>query len=366
MLISRLELNGYRNYTNLTVQPSEGLTILVGPNATGKTNVIEAIQILATGHSFRNPKWPEVVRWGTQNARLSLTANEDGAPFEIELDITVGGVKTLTVNGIKKRRHSEVSGRLPCVIFTPDDLALAKGPAENRRAAIDNLGEQLSKTYGSIKRDYLKTVRQRNAFLKEGRQDQTTLGAFDDQLIRLGSSLVSHRRRLLQRVAVPACDLYGELAASEPLDIEYESHLLKGVSLEAKIEPADIALRFMKELHSRRTDELVRQTTLVGPHRDDIVFKIQGKDARAFASQGQQRTIALAWKWAEVRVIEEISHRKPVLLLDDVMSELDSSRRTALTALMQDGIQTFVTTTNTGYFDPALLTSAQIVEIPGG
>ncbi|MDZ4655175.1 MAG: DNA replication/repair protein RecF [Coriobacteriia bacterium] len=363
MLIARLDIARFRNYEQLTIEPNPGLTVLVGPNAAGKTNAIEAIQLLTTGRSFRNPKWADVVRWGDESARLRLTAARDGAASTIDVLITADGVRSYCLNGSTKRRFSDIAGVIPSVIFTPDDLILAKGPAEHRRTAIDDLGEQLSRTYGSIRRDYARTVKQRNAILREGHYSSETLGALSEQLVTLGSSLCVHRRRLLQRIAGDVSNLYEELAAGEQLGLHYESRVLGKVPHDTTITQQEAQEMFKNALTACKSEELARQTTLVGPHRDDVVFEIGGRDARAFASQGQQRTIALAWKWAEVQVIEDVAHQTPVLLLDDVMSELDSSRRAALTGLMQSGVQTFVTTTNTAYFDPALLTQACIVEI---
>ncbi|MDO9557655.1 MAG: DNA replication/repair protein RecF [Coriobacteriia bacterium] len=365
MLISRLELDGFRNYKHLFIEPSPGLTVLVGPNAAGKTNVVEAIQLLTTGRSFRNPKWADIVRWGSESATLRLTIEADGATTATDMVVTAEGARSYRLNGATRRRHSDITGFIPSVIFTPDNLALPKGPADNRRAAIDDLGEQLSKTYGSIRRDYARTVRQRNAVLKENRYEPEILTALDEHLVALGSSLCSHRWRLLKRVAATTIPLYARLAGGEGLGVRYESSILGDTTLKTTLTQENIQSLFREALASRRRDEKARQTTLVGPHRDDIVFEVEGRDARTFASQGQQRTIALAWKWAEVGVIEEIAHRTPVLLLDDVMSELDSTRRAALTGLMQSGAQAVVTTTNAAYFDPELLMDACVIEIPG-
>lgn len=366
MVISQIELHAFRNYSSLLVNPGASLTVFVGPNATGKTNAIEAIQLLTTGRSFRNPRWSDVVMWGSDPALLKMVTSSTSADSTIEMMITAAGVRSYRLNSAPRRRFSDISGLVPSVVFTPDDLSLAKGPAEQRRSAIDELGEQLSKTYGSIKRDYMRTVRQRNAALRDAAYGSETLKVLDEQLVSLGSSLCVHRHRLVDRVAAAAITVYGDLAPSEELTVRYDSRLLEPETSPATMSFETVAQVFKEALVARKGDERARQTTLVGPHRDDIIFSVDGRDARSFASQGQQRTIALAWKWAEVKVIEEIAHRVPVLLLDDVMSELDSSRRAALTGLMQGGIQTFVTTTNTGYFDPILLTDAHIIETERG
>lgn len=363
MYISRLEVENYRNYKKAVIEPNLGLTVLVGPNATGKTNLIEAIQVLTTGRSFRNPKWNDVVRWGSESARLSMWMIGDAR--ESRVDITMGSDarRVFRLNGTTKRRSSDATNLAPCVIFTPDDLTLAKGPADRRRSAIDDLGEQLSKTYGSIRRDYLKTVRQRNTVLRDGRPDPVMKSVLDEQLVKLGASLTTHRRRLLQKVREGLVNAYAELADNESLDVAYHARILEGLDMQEPLEREEAESRFREQLARRANDELIRQTTLVGPHRDDIVFLIDGREARMFASQGQQRTIALAWKWAEVETIQQVVRKQPILLLDDVMSELDARRRHSLTLLMQGQTQTFVTTTNTTYFQPELLDDSVIIDV---
>lgn len=365
MRISRLRLRDVRNYTHWEMQPDSALTVFVGPNAVGKTNIIEAIQLIATGSSFRNPRWEEIVRWGAPSASVSMTAEGDGSHAEVELQVDAEGSHTWRVGGSVKKRVTDACRFVPVVAFTPDDLALVKGPAEQRRSALDSLGEQLSATYGALRRDYARVVRQRNALLREG-APQADLEPWDEQLIRLGSRLHVHRRRLARQVLDEASEIYAHLAGGESMGVRMCDRCGLGgddLSIEISGEVADTALRV--EIDRRRHDERARGVSLVGPHRDDIAFLVGGRNARAFASQGQQRTIALAWKWAEVVVVTRILNKTPVLLLDDVMSELDESRRGALTDLVQRDVQTFITTTTTGYFDPALLRAARVVSLGG-
>ncbi|MDI6901858.1 MAG: DNA replication/repair protein RecF [Anaerosomatales bacterium] len=363
MPITRIELTRYRNYGAWSLHPDPALTILVGPNAAGKTNVIEAIQLLTTGRSFRSARWSDLVQWGKQSGSAAMEIAREGSTARVEMDVTADGRRTYSMNGKTVRRVTDVTRVLPCVTFTPDDLALSKGPSENRRAAIDDLGEQLSKTFGSIRRDYMKALRQRNRALRDG-EGQATIDALAEQIAHLGARLAVHRRRLLARVEDHATAIYARLSRGEDLAFTYADRCgFGGASHREEISAAEATACLLGEIMRRSGDERSRKVTLAGPHRDDVVFLVDGKDARAFASQGQQRTIALAWKWAEVRVVEEVAHRKPVLLLDDVMSELDARRRAALTGLVQEDVQTFITTTNTGYFDQALLGDAKVVSI---
>lgn len=366
MRITQLELRDFRNYTHWRFQPDSALTVFVGPNAIGKTNIIEAIQLVATGSSFRNPRWDDVVRWGADRAAVMMCADGDGSHVDIQLVVESEGQRTWSVGGVRKRRTADACRYVPVVAFTPDDLSLVKGPAEQRRAALDVLGEQLSPTYGALRRDYARVVRQRNALLRDS-APQESVDPWDEQLVKLGARLHIHRRRLARQVLDAAAPIYTHLAAGESLGATLCDRCgLEAHDLTTNIDAREAESALREELAKRRTDERARGVSLAGPHRDDLTFLIGERDARVFGSQGQQRTIALAWKWAEVVVIENITKKTPILLLDDVMSELDESRRGALTDLVQREVQTFVTTTTTTYFDPALLRGARVVDLGVG
>ncbi|MHB1450720.1 MAG: DNA replication/repair protein RecF [Coriobacteriia bacterium] len=363
MHISRIDLKDFRSIKVWHLEPHRALTVLVGPNAAGKTNTIEAIQVVCTGESFRRPKWADLVRWGTPSAHVSVSAEGEVPPIDVSLVIDSSGQRAWKVGGIQKRRTSDAVRFIPTVAFTPDDLTMVKGPAEHRRASLDALGEQLSVVYGALRRDYTRVVRQRNSLLRDGAQ-QAALEPWDIQLVALGARLYTHRRRLLKKVALEMRPVYADLSGGETLGVELADRCGVGdLGIDQDINQETVSSSLGDYLASRSRDECERRVTLVGPHRDDVLFTINGKDARSFASQGQQRTVALAWKLAEVSVVTSVLSRTPVLILDDVMSELDSTRRAALTDLIQRDIQTFVTTTNTGYFDPDLLNSALVVPI---
>jgi DNA replication and repair protein RecF len=364
--IKTLELTDFRSYESWKLDPDPGLTILVGPNAAGKTNAVEAIRLLTTGASFRRPKWEQLVRWGAAHARASLTAAGEGRLANIALDIDEDGTRAFSMNGKTARGPAAVSGIVPSVVFTPDDLGLVKGPADRRRAEIDELGEQLSSTYGRLRREYDRVVRQRNKLLKNETVDLVQLEAWDLGLVDLGSRLRTHRARLVEMVAGHAAAFHERVCGGQALTVAYvkgrqDSRTAVAPGRDASAEASDL----VDELRDRRAEEAKRGVTLVGPHRDDIEFAIDGRPARAFASQGQQRTVVLAWKTAELHVVQDVARTNAVLLLDDVMSELDAERRLALTAEVGTSVQTIITTTNTGYFDPGLLDKALVVRIGG-
>jgi DNA replication and repair protein RecF len=358
--ITRLELTDFRNYEKLILEPAPGLTVLVGPNAAGKTNIIEAIQLVTATRSFRRPEFKDLIRAGRAEARVSLRAEDGPRLLETTLNLGDGGKRSYIVNGQPRHRHSEVAGLLPSVVFSPDDLAMVKGSADRRRTAIDDLGEQVSPTYGSLRRDYGRVIRQRNALLREGAQG-SALDVWDEQVIALGSRLVVHRLGLLERTMAHTAARYAEMTEGEVLEFSYVDRC--GLDSCSSLDQPTVAAAMREQLAARSVEERRRATTLVGPHRDDVVLRVAGKDARSFGSQGQQRTIALAWKLAEVEIVEEVLRRKPVLLLDDVMSELDADRREALSRVITGEIQTVVTTTTVAYFTPETLEGATIVPI---
>lgn len=360
LVVTRLELRDFRSYPLFEIEPDPRLTVLVGENAVGKTNAIEAIQLVTAGDSFRRPQWAELVRWGSDDCRVSLHAEGDGRVLETELSISSDGRRTYRVNGKVRRRIAEVAGIIPCVVFTPDDLRMVKDSADKRRSAIDGVGDQLSPAYLTARMEYERVVRQRNALLKMASPDEGVLSALTHRLTALGSAFSGHRRRLFSRVADKMSDVYDTLSPGEELVATYVPSWERAGQVESGT-PSELMIR---ELEKRAVEERARGLTLVGPHRDEAVFTINGRDARAYGSQGQTRTIALAWKLAEVAVISEIAGQPPVLLLDDVMSELDERRRHALASFVGEAAQTFVTTTNLGYFEEEMVQRAQVIRIP--
>jgi len=334
------------------------LTVLAGPNAIGKTNLIEAIELLTEANSFRRPAWSETVRQGSESAKLRLEAEGEGRRLEIELDITSQGRRVYTVNGKQRRAVTEVAGIIPCVLFTPDDLRMVKDSAERRRTALDDLGSQLSPAYARLGAEYERILRQRNRVLKE-EGEAHLLDPWTERLVEVGAKLVTHRRRLFDKMESAINRIYPSLTDGGTIASRY----LPSWERDGMETGQDAAESMSRHLDSKRGVERARRVTVSGPHRDEMSFEIEGRDARTFASQGQQRTIALAWKLAEVEVITSVSAQRPVLLLDDVMSELDEKRRHALASFVGSAAQTVVTTTNLGYFEEGLLERAKVVRL---
>jgi DNA replication and repair protein RecF len=340
--------------------------IIKGDNALGKTNIIEGIQLLTMLSSFRNPNWEEVILKGESNSHLGIYFSLDSRELEISLEIT-DNKRVYSLNN-KRKQGSTIQGLLPAVLFTPDDLNIIKGPMEARRNNIDGLGTQLSRTYSTIKQDYQKVVRQRNMLLRERVDDKLIKESWDQSLAQLGALLFIHRVKLYKRLIDHTQEVYSRLSTQERLTTTYIPSF-KGRAWEDhqedldKLNKEDVETLITTRIKEVATEELARGKSLIGPHRDEIRFFIDGSDARVFGSQGQQRTIALALKIAEVEVIRQITQSEPVLLLDDVMSELDEKRRAALLDTIKPDSYTFITTTNLGYFNEKILEKAQVLTL---
>lgn len=301
-----------------------------------------------------------MIRWESQAASVRLDAVDGDRVHAVELDITKDGRRVYRVNGKPRRTVSEVSGIIPCVLFTPEDLGIIKNSAETRRNLLDEIGTQLSKTYALLKTEYDRVVRQRNALLRGDVVFEDHLAPWDERLVALGSRLVKHRLGLFDRLMQAASVVYNQVASDGPLTARYVPSWERGSKDISGKDPAEALEGFLLET---KMEERARKMTLAGPHRDEIVFNLGDRDARTYASQGQQRTVALALKLAEVKVVADISGVRPVLLLDDVMSELDESRRTAFTELVGNAAQTIVTTTNLGYFTKDVVNRAKVVTL---
>ena len=356
LLVTELALADFRSFERLGVALSPGVTVFVGPNAAGKTNTVEALQLLTSGQSFRRPTPSQLVRDGAESARIDARLEGDGRVLDARLDV-VAGRRQFSRNG-KRCQAADMPGELMSVLFSPDDLALVKRGASVRRDEIDDFGRQANRGYANVLAAYLRSVEQRNRLLKDEFPDEGLIEAWDSSVSLGGATLLHARLRLFSRLADRVSEVYGRVSGGEELVCSYFSTLGEGVEGLTRDELRDL---FYERLRAGRPDDLRRRQTCVGPHRDDVSFSIEGRDARSFGSQGQQRTVALAVKMAEVGLAEELLGSRPLLLLDDVMSELDEARREAVMSYVREGIQTVVTTTNLGYFSTGLLDAAEVI-----
>lgn len=356
LVVSRIALRDWRSFEDRVMALSPGLTILCGPNATGKTNTVEALQLLTAGISFRHPRTVDLVREGVDRGRAAVRMEGDGRLVDVAVDVE--GAKRRFWRNDKPCRPHDLSSTLMSVLFCPDDLSFVKQGAKYRRDELDDFGSQASSGYRKVQRAYARAVEQRNRLLKDPMPDPSLLEAWNASVALGGATLLHARLALFTRMRRHVRTIYAQVGGGEELDCAYVSTLGGGLE---ELSRDEICERFLDLLDEKREEELRRGVTLVGPQRDDIVFTIAGRDARSFGSQGQQRSVVLAWKMAEVAIAREVLGEQPLLLLDDVMSELDAARRSAMTRFVQEGIQTVVTTTNLSYFPDDLLKGAEVI-----
>jgi DNA replication and repair protein RecF len=367
MPVRTLSLTDFRSYRSLDLRLGDGAHVVVGPNAAGKTNLIEAIAVLSSGRSHRGSADSELVRWGCDFARVAATV-ERGERSE-SLDVVVyatgsgpGNRKRVRVNGVN-RRASALSAHLRSVLFAPEDMDLIVGSPAGRRALIDTLVAQREVAAAAALATYARALTQRNALLRRIREGMATsaeLSYWDDLLCETGGSIIDWRQRTLAALAAPLAAAQREIAPHEPdLVLRYASNVVP-----RPLEPSAAALR--RRLHETAEKEAWNGATLVGPHRDDIVFEAAGRDLARFASRGQQRTAILALKLAEVDLLTALDDHPPLLLLDDVFSELDPERRAHLVRRIRSLPQAIVTTTTADDLDPTLVSASSLWEVSPG
>ena len=353
MRLGHLWLTDFRGHQASEVEVGPGITVFAGGNAQGKTTVLEAVGWLARMSSFRGAPDSALVRVGADRAivRAEIVPagrGPDVRPDLIEAEIAAAGRNRVLLNRKPLPRARDLLGSLRVTVFAPDDLRLVKaGPAE-RRVELDDLLVALSPRYDAVQSDYERVLKHRNAWLRTWSRadDPATLDVWDEQLVRAGSELVRGRLKLLDRLAAPLGKAYGDVAgAAADVAGAYEAAWADDAPLdETRLE--DVAPLLAEAVARSRPADLERRLTLVGPHRDDWRLSIDGLDARRFASQGEQRSLALAVRLAGHVVISDVVGEPPVLLLDDVFSELDETRANNLVAHMPIA-QALVTTAGT-------------------
>ncbi len=374
MYLKTLHLRQFRNYQETMVELCAPKTILVGNNAQGKSNLLEAVELLATLRSHRVSRDRDLVQEGAAEGKITATLERQTGSVDLALTLRRNGRRTVTLNHQSLRRQMEFLGTLNAVQFSSLDLDLVRGGPEQRRNWLDTLLIQLEPFYAHILQQYNKILRQRNALLKQGTpglQEQVTpgdsiiesqLALWDAQLVTAGVRVIRRRARALKRLAPLAEFWHRAISGSkEVLEIKYAPN----VALEQD-DPELIKLAFFQKIHQRGSLEQHHRTTLVGPHRDEVEFTINQTPARLYGSQGQQRTLVLALKLAELKLIEEVVGEPPLLLLDDVLAELDPNRQNQLLDAIQERFQTLITTTHLSAFDRSWLNSSQILCVQAG
>jgi DNA replication and repair protein RecF len=334
MFIQRVILNNFRNISNLDIELGEGVNILFGDNGQGKTNFLESVYFCATGRSHRTNKDKDLAAFNEKSAHVKVFVQNESFVDTIAVEIDRTDNKKMWVNGLPVKKLGELFGHLFCVIFSPEDLSLVKAGPQLRRRFIDMELCQLYPAYYYNLRMYYRVMRHRNNLLRSCIDNPVlidTLGVWDEQLVKYGIAIMNARKAFVERLSKIAALNQSEITGNrESLEIIYKNHV------EANV--------FLEKLIKNRSFDIARKSTSVGIHKDDVEFRINSKDARDFASQGQQRTAALSVKLAQINLINEEKGQMPVLLLDDILSELDAARQSFLLKKI-GGLQTIVTLT---------------------
>ena len=354
MQIKRVQLKNFRNHASTVAELSPGINVIIGDNAQGKTNLLEAIYFTCVGRGFRSPRDREAIRFGQNFAKVSTTAEKSFGEISVEITLSTAPGRTgkqVMINQVPIAKMGELMGSVTCVFFNPDELRLVKESPADRRRFMDIDISQMNKVYFYNLLRYNKILKQRNALLKgmspkPTADELSALDIWDEQLSAYADQIMKQRTAFCGDLQSLAPQIHAELAEGETLSVEYECS----------------TWNILEKLKVAREKDLQLRTTTVGPHRDDILLKLDGKDVRLFASQGQQRSVALSLKIAELKIFERATGEKPILLLDDVLSELDAHRQARLFKLI-DGWQCIITATA---FDKSLAPTAKIFKIKDG
>ena len=315
MKVKSLKIQNFRNISDIFLEFDDEINVICGENAQGKTNIIEALWLFSGAKSFRNSKDNEFIKFGEKNAKISV--NFQMLSVDNEANITFSDKKIAYLNDKKLQNTSNLAGKYNAIIFSPSDLTLVTDGPDKRRRFLDIAIGQLYPNYIEILRNYSRAIMQRNKIIKDYRYDKTVsimLDVFEKEIVDMGNKITDYRKRYITILNKYVSNIYGGISqGKEKIEISYISKSGEALTLE-------------KLAESREVD-MFTSTTSVGPHRDDISFKINDIDARSFGSQGQKRSVALSLKLAGAEVIKEISGEYPICLLDDVMSELDENRQ---------------------------------------
>ncbi len=344
MKIESIALHHFRNYRNEQIPMGEGINIFYGENAQGKTNILEAVYLFSSAKSHRGVRDKELISFEENEAKLTLNFYSQKRLQQAELYFYKNKNKQLFINGVEQKKVKALLGIFSTVIFSPEDLNLVKAGPDERRRFLDTDISQLRPNYYSILKDYGRVLEMRNNLLKKENPDRNLMEVYDQKLAKYGAKIMIHRQLFIDKMKEKARQIHHFISDNkEELSISYQPSIEKTYHLKE----TEIAEKLLKELRSE--EDYIRKNTLKGPHRDEIVFSIDGKDAKSYCSQGQQRSIVLSLKLAEFSFMEEVLGEPPVLLLDDILSELDGKRREKLLSFIKDN-QTIITCTDKDFY----------------
>jgi len=355
----------FRNINKFSEEFSRGINIFFGDNAQGKTNLIEALYIIGTTKSFRRVDDEKLVNFNSESAKINAKIIKNMIEKDVSFCFSKHNSKKILINNKSVKKHSEYIGNVNITLFCPEDLMIIKGDASYRRRFLDILLCQTDKVYLSDLINYQRVIKHRNNILKKIRDGNTNsrslLESWNEQFIKFSYKIIQKRTKSIKKIEENAKYFHKKLNNHEDLSIDYND----AISCGKKISAADYELSFKNKQKKVQAEEIKRGFTLIGPHRDDLEIKINAINTRFFGSQGQKRSAAISLRLAEAEYINSVMNEYPILLLDDIFSELDEQRKNDLMKLLDQNQQTFITGTCLSEFQP-LTTNAKIFFIKEG
>jgi DNA replication and repair protein RecF len=356
MKLIKLNLKNFRNYTNITLDFSTQKTLVIGKNAQGKTNILESIYLLSDIKSLRTSTMSDLIKFQESKFEISATVEKNNTEIELDLTYDIDKKRELKVNKLKTspKNFKQV---VKTVLFSTKDLLLLRGTPQDRRDWLDRAISQIYPAYDERLSKFEKIRIQKSNLLKNDYIDETLLEIFNEQLAITGANIVFLRKKFLNEIEKISAEKHFSISNSEKLSFSYTC---RGNDID------EICEYLKTELTNRKSEEIARRQACVGPHRDDIEFKINNMDAVKFASQGQQRTLVLALKLGELEIIKSKTGFSPILLLDDVLAELDEVRQNYLLKSIDNSVQTIITSVDTILFEEEFLKDVKIYSIQNG
>lgn len=372
MRIKSLKLLYFRNYLSMNIETHPSLNVLVGNNANGKTNIIESIFCLALGKSYRTKSDSECIMFGETATAMSCVVSKNNKNLDIMLGINNKG-KSAKIAGVKKTKLTDFVGELNVVLFSPEDLQIVKGSPALRREFINREFYQFSRIYHKYNLMYQHLLKQRNSYLKDMRKNPkdemalTYLETLTSQLAKVALYITKERVSFVQDISkLTYKNMLNISNGQETLKIRYKSSVLEALNIKDTEDEAFTEENLTNIIMRKSFDDIMRGSTKIGPQHDDLEFYINDLDAKMYASQGQQRSIVLSLKLAEINYLKDKTGTYPVLLLDDVLSELDKNRQLKLLDAINENVQTFITTPSISDIKEDLLKKAKVFKIESG
>lgn len=366
MKLTNLQLQNFRNYESVQLEFTDGVHVFIGENAQGKTNLMESIYALAMTKSHRTTNDKELIGWNKEFAMIKGTVEKTATKTNLELQFSKKG-KIAKVNYLEQKRLSSYLGNLNVILFAPENLTLVKGSPQNRRKFVDMELGQMSSLYLYDLVEYNRVLKQRNTYLKQlaikKKQPDEYLEVLSEMLSELASKIVFHRLDFMKQLEALAIPIHDQLSLGrEKFSVSYQAT----IPLEDGLTPSQMKEIYMNQFKKNQTREADQATTLIGPHRDDLIFYLNEVPVQTYGSQGQQRSTVLSLKLAEIELMKLSTGEYPLLLLDDVLSELDDDRQTHLIKAIENKVQTFITTTSLDGIKQQFINEPVVIPIEKG